>query len=345
MLWFIGLGVSGIKSISEDIRKVIEDSDIVYLESFTSPISKSHEEKIKSLVRGDFKIAKRWFVEDGQEILRNAQTKKISLLSYGDPYIATTHIELRTRAEIEKIETRTIHSSSVLTSLVGESGLQYYKIGRIATIMNDEKSLLTPYNIIYKNLLQGNHSILLLEYNQDQDFFLDPKNAIGRLLDVEKEQRRNVLSDETYAIITSRIGFDSQKIISGKFSSLIKTDFGEPPHSIIITGKLHFTESDAVNVLTKCLDKPIDNSSKIRKISVQMIKKYVPMVKDALEEIEPHYKNSAEFKDVIENAKLYIKDSEIFLEQGKDELAILSIGYADGLVDSLRIAKGLDPKM
>ena len=105
MLWFIGLGVSGIKSISEDIRKVIEDSDIVYLESFTSPISKSHEEKIKSLVRGDFKIAKRWFVEDGQEILRNAQTKKISLLSYGDPYIATTHIELRTRAEIENIET------------------------------------------------------------------------------------------------------------------------------------------------------------------------------------------------------------------------------------------------
>ena len=76
-----------------------------------------------------------------------------------------------------------------------------------------------------------------------------------------------------------------------------------------------------------------------------MIKKYVPMVKDALEEIEPHYKNSTEFKDVIENAKLYIKDSEIFLEQGKDELAILSIGYADGLVDSLRIAKGLDPKM
>ena len=56
MLWFIGLGVSGIKSISEDIRKVIEDSDIVYLESFTSPISKSHEEKIKSLVRAILKL-------------------------------------------------------------------------------------------------------------------------------------------------------------------------------------------------------------------------------------------------------------------------------------------------
>ena len=48
---------------------------------------------------------------------------------------------------------------------------------------------------------------------------------------------------------------------------------------------------------------------------------------------------------MLENAELYIQDAEKFLEQGKDEVAILSIGYADGLVDSLRIAKGLEPKM
>ena len=41
---------------------------------------------------------------------------------------------------------------------------------------------------------------------------------------------------------------------------------------------------------------------------------------------------------------MYIKDAEIFFEQGKDELAILSIGYADGLVDALRIAKGIEPE-
>ena len=45
------------------------------------------------------------------------------------------------------------------------------------------------------------------------------------------------------------------------------------------------------------------------------------------------------------NAKLYIDDAENFLKEGKKEYAVLSIGYADGLVDALRIAKGLDPKM
>ena len=52
-----------------------------------------------------------------------------------------------------------------------------------------------------------------------------------------------------------------------------------------------------------------------------------------------------EFETILENAELYIRDAEKFLEDGQDEVSILSIGYADGLVDALRLAKGFDPKM
>ena len=345
MLWFVGLGISGTKSIPIEVVKIIQEADFVYLEAFTSPISQMHEEEIKSMVNGTFKIAKRWLVEDGQEILKAAKNSTVILLSYGDPYVATTHIELRTRAKLENIETNTIHSASAVTSMIGEAGLQFYKVGRVVTIMNEKKSTITPYTNIFKNLTQGLHSIILLEYNHDKKYFLDPKNAILDLLDIEKEQKRTVLSDDTFAIIASRIGFETQKIISGKFSNLLKIDFGEPPHSIIIPGKLHFTESDAINVLTECLDKPSDNSARIKSISVQMIERYVPMVRKALEEIKPLYGESKEFREVFENAKLYIDDAENFLKQGKDENAVLSIGYADGLVDALRMAKGREPKI
>jgi len=101
MLWFVGLGISGGESIPVEVVKVIQNADMVYLESFTSPIYKHNEEKIKSLTSGNFKIAKRWLVEDGQEILRTAKVSNVVLLSYGDPYIATTHIELRTRAKLD----------------------------------------------------------------------------------------------------------------------------------------------------------------------------------------------------------------------------------------------------
>jgi len=345
MLWFVGLGISGTRSIPIEVVKIIQEADFVYLEAFTSPISKQHEDEIKNMVNGSFKIAKRWLVEDGQEILKASKSSIVVLLSYGDPYIATTHIELRTRAKLENIETKTIHSASVITSMIGEAGLQFYKVGRVVTIMNEKKSTITPYTAIFKNLTQGLHSVILLEYNQDEKYFLDPKHAISNLLDVEKEQKRSVLNNDTFAIIASRIGFKTQKIISGKFSNLLKVDFGEPPHSIIITGKLHFTESDAINVLTECLDKPSDNSTRIKSTSVQMIEKYVPMVRKALEEIRPLYNDSKEFQEIFDNAKLYIDDAENFLKQGKDENAVLSIGYADGLVDALRIAKGIDPKI
>ncbi len=345
MLWFVGLGISGFKSIPNEALDILSKADIVYLEQFTSPIGESDLVKIKNVTKGEFKPAKRWLVEDGNEILQNAKKKKVVLLSYGDPYIATTHIELRTRAIEEEIKTFSIHASSSLTSMIGECGLHFYKVGRIATIMSETKSLTTPYYIIYKNIIEGNHTILLLEYNQDKDFFLDPKDALNALLETEKGQKRNVIDLSTYVIVASRIGFKDQTIISGKISSLKKRDFGKPPHTVIVPGRLHFTESDALKILGECIDEPFDNSEKTKKISVQMMKKYVPMVREALEEVEPYYKDQKEFQIILENAELYILDAEKFLEDGQDEVAILSIGYADGLVDALRLAKGMDPKM
>ena len=344
MLWFIGLGVSGFKSIPNEALDVLSKADIVYLEQFTSPISKSDLTKIKNATKGEFKPAKRWLVEDGKEILKNSKKKKVALLSYGDPYIATTHIELRARAIEEKIKTYSIHAASSLTSMIGECGLHFYKGGRIATIMS-EMQLTTPYYVIYKNIIEGNHTVLLLEYNQNKDFFLEPNDALKGLLETEKGQIRNVISTSTYVIVASRIGFKDQSIISGKISSLKKIDFGKPPHTIIIPGRMHFTESDALKMFGQCIDEPIDNSDKVKKISKQMMEKYVPMVRDALKEVEPMYKGQKEYKVILENAELYVQDAEKFLEDGQDEVAILSIGYADGLVDALRLAKGLDPKM
>lgn len=345
MLWIAGLGISGIESISIETQKLLKNADMVYLEQFTSPVTKLESNKIRKLVKGEFKIAKRWMVEDGKEILKNSKKKKVVLLTYGDPYIATTHIELRTRAIQEKIKTKTIHAASSITALVGECGLHYYKVGRIVTVMKDPKTLTTPYYVTYSNALAGNHTVLLLEYNQDEEFFLEPVNALSYLLSTEKEQKRKIILPSTFVIIASRIGFKNQAITAGKISNLIKKNFGKPPHTIIIPGQLHFTESDALKVFVNCIDTPFDNSKNIKKISEQMLEKYVPMIRKAVEEIAPHYKNSKEFQEVLENAELYIQDAEKFLEQGKDEVAVLSIGYADGLVDALRIAKGLNPKM
>jgi len=81
MLWFVGLGISGAKSIPLEAQEVLAKADIVYLEQFTSPIGKSDLSKIKKMTNGEFRPAKRWLVEDGNEILKNSKRKKVILLS------------------------------------------------------------------------------------------------------------------------------------------------------------------------------------------------------------------------------------------------------------------------
>ncbi|RNJ79438.1 MAG: diphthine synthase [Nitrosopumilus sp. B06] len=340
MLWFMGLGVSGFDSISVRGAELLARADAIYLEQFTSPVPKDDISRIKEIAGGKLILAKRWQVEDGKEILDSAKNGETVLLSYGDPYIATTHIELRSRAITQGITTSTIHAPSALTAIVGECGLHFYKVGRVATIMGGE-SFSTPYYTTYKNMVQGGHTILLLEYDQEREFFLDPKDALTGLLEAEKGQARNVIGQSTYCIIASRIGSADQKITAGMISSIVKTDFGGPPHTVIIPGSLHFTESDALDASCVCIDSPTGNT--VEKISAQMIAKYVPMVREALNEARTTH--AGRHDEILENAELYIRDAEKFLADGQDEVAVLSIGYADGLIDALRMADGLEPKM
>ncbi|MFI5416302.1 MAG: DUF357 domain-containing protein, partial [Nitrososphaerales archaeon] len=236
-----------------------------------------------------------------------------------------------------------IHGASAITSLIGECGLHHYKVGRPVTIMRESPSLSTVYYTIYENMIKGSHSLLILEYDNSSNFFLDPKDALTSLLKSEDGERRNVIDQSTFAIVASRVGSKSQGIISGKLSTLLKTDFGKPPHTIIIPGRLHFTEQDAIKIFSKCLDEPFDNSSKIQKISDQMLSKYIPKARKALEQVVSMFKDDKGLKSVIENAQLYIDDAEKFQKEGKEELAVLSIGYAEGLMDALRLSKGIDP--
>ena len=76
MLWFVGLGISGFKSLPNQALKILEHADVVYLEQFTSPIENDDLAQIENATRGEFKIAKRWFVEDGKEIIEKSKNKK-----------------------------------------------------------------------------------------------------------------------------------------------------------------------------------------------------------------------------------------------------------------------------
>jgi diphthine synthase len=353
MLRFIGLGINGYKSISIHVLEILMKCDAIYLERFSAFVSDDELNGLRSLT--DFKMnilaAERWFVEDGRDILEQARTGDLALLTYGDPFIATTLIELYVRAVKNSIKVDVIHAASGITSLIGEAGLHLYKFGRIITIMSESQSTVSVYNTIFENLLAGNHTLILTEYNNEhrKPFFLNPNSAFKALLQTEKDFRYKVFFKDTFAIVASRIGMPDQKIISGRIGSLNGINFGQGPHSIIITGALHFTEVEALMTLTQNLDEPLDNTANMQNLSANMIARYAPKARQALSNIKHNSRKDnakscdrADF-EVLDNAECYIDDAERFLRQGKPELAVLSIGYAEGLIDATRLKKGVDP--
>lgn len=355
MLWFVGLGIDGYLGLSLYAINTLKNCKKLFVERFTSEISDDDLVHIQALVDdGGIEIisVKRWVVEDGRMILEEAKHKDIALLSYGDPLIATTHSELFLRAKKNSVDMKVIHAASGLTSVVGESGLHFYKCGRSVTMMSDSQSAISVYNVIHDNLLAGNHTLILTEYAEKEagtPFFLDPVYALEFLLDVENDLKYGILNQDTFVIVASRIGTNEKNIISGKIRSLVKLNFGPGPHSMIITGRLHFMEEECITYLTDNLDKPSDNTLKVYQLSVKMIERYVPKAKLALKNLKKIVEGDTDtihnkgILESLDSAEHYIYDAERFMGQGKLELAVLSIGYAEGLIDASRYQKGVNP--
>ncbi len=61
-----------------------------------------------------------------------------------------------------------------------------------------------------------------------------------------------------------------------------------------------------------------------------LVPRYVEKAKKALEAARGSLKQG--YDELFENSELYVRDAESFLADGQDELAMLSIGYAEGLI-------------
>ena len=232
----IGLGLST-KSISAQALETIKSSDKVYLEEYTVDFPYNIKD-LKKQLKTEITPLNRENTEN-ESILSQAKSKNISLLVYGNPLSATTHIQLIIACKKQKIKYKIIHSESILTA-IAESGLQLYKFGKTASMPDwkEHKSKPTSwFDIILNNQKIKAHTLLLT------DIGLTSKQAIEQLTQTAK-QTNNPLNK---IIICEQLGHNS-KIYYNTLSKL-KTKTIKLPFCIIIPSELHFIEEEALEVL------------------------------------------------------------------------------------------------
>ncbi len=246
MIFFIGLGI-GERGISLEGIARANECGVLYLEGYTSflpPVDELERQIGKKIIP----LSRREIEETGV-LFDEAKSKKVGLLVGGDPMCATTHQELFMRAKKEGIAAVVVHSSSIF-SAVGACGLQLYKFGRTASVPYPEKNFFpeSPYVALRGNLSAGLHTLLLLDVKSEEGRYMSANEGMQVLLQIEEKRREGIFTERTGVVVLARLGWEGQKIAFGSVSSLLKRDFGEPPHAIVVPGKLHFVEEEALNL-------------------------------------------------------------------------------------------------
>lgn len=208
-------------------------------------------------------IADREMVEmEADTILEGAADHDVAFLVVGDPYGATTHTDLELRAVSQRIPVKVIHNASIMNA-VGAAGLQLYRYGEAVSIVFFTETWRPDsfYDKILSNRKAGLHTLCLLDIKVKEPSleslargkkvyepprFMTINTAIEQLLEIEEKRKENAYNAQTMCVGIARIGSDTQKIVAGPMVNLLDINFGEPLHSLVISGDMHPLEEEAL---------------------------------------------------------------------------------------------------
>ena len=250
-LVFVGLGLHDERSITLRGMDAIRQADVVFAESYTSILSEGSLSRLESATGKMIQLLDRTAVEDGKTILDACKSSRVVLLVVGDPMMATTHVDLRLRAEMQSGSTEVVHGVSVLTAVPGSLGLQHYKFGRTTSLPFPQEgySPTSPYDTIAENLSRGLHTLVLLDIDAENSKYMTANEGLHLLQDMERRTSKLIITEATLVCVVARAGSPEACVRAGRISGLVNMDFGPTPHSIVIPGRLHFMEEEALRTL------------------------------------------------------------------------------------------------
>jgi diphthine synthase len=251
-LVFVGLGLHDEMGISLRGLEETRSADSVFMELYTSLLPDFSMKHFEEICGKKVQILSRRDIEedDGERVLYAAGRGGVVFLVPGDPLIATTHVALRVEAEKRGIKTFVVNGASILSAVIGLSGLQNYKFGKTVTIpFSDGSPSETPYEVILENSGRGLHTLCLLDIRAGEKRYMSIHEALTLLLEVEVKRREGAVVDATLSVGVARAGSIDAQVKAASVRDLLDYDFGKPPHAVIIPGRLHFTEAEALVVL------------------------------------------------------------------------------------------------
>ncbi len=274
VLYLIGLGLCNEKDITVRGLDYIKQSDYVYMEYYTSILgidsSKLEEYYGKKIILADREMIE---IDFDKEILEKAKSSKVSLLVVGDPFSATTHIDLYLRCVHEGVKVEVVNNASILNS-IGITGLSLYRFGETVSIpfFTEKWRPYSFYDKICRNYKNDLHTLILLDIKvkeiseenlakgkkiYEKPRFMTVNQALDELLEASEKsetiiENKGLINEDNLCYGVARIGSENQIVKAGKIKDIIKFDFGKPLHSVVLCAKtLSSIEKEVVEFYSK----------------------------------------------------------------------------------------------
>lgn len=265
VLYIIGLGMGTEEDITLRGLNAVKSCTRVYLEAYTSILCVG-KEKLEALYGKEVTLASREMVEsESDTILENADKDNVAMLVVGDPVCATTHTDIMIRARELNIPIRLIHNASVMGA-AGACGLHLYNYGATVSVpfYTEGWRPRSFWDKVAYNRKGGMHTLALLDIKtREPDFealakgrkvylpprFMTVNTALEQMLEAsdEKGDVEGNYNADTLCVGMARLGQDDQCIKVGSIEELIKEDFGEPLHCLVVCADdVHELEMEAM---------------------------------------------------------------------------------------------------
>lgn len=234
-LTLVGTGVAFDLTLSG--IEALKKCDGAFIETYTNPIDEESIRKLEGIIGKPISRLGRERLESPY-LADLAKSAEICLLASGDPLTATTHITLVMDAKERGVEVRIIHNSSIHSVAPARAGLQIYRFGKTASLVNPRPNYkpTSSLDIIRKNQERDLHTLVLLDTEPSP---MEAKAALEMLSEFES------------AVVLSRVGHEDEKITYGKISELKNKGLGRPPFTVLVPAKPHPVERDFLDSLTE----------------------------------------------------------------------------------------------
>lgn len=260
VLYLVGLGLGDEKDITVKGLEIVKNCSKIFLEAYTSILSVG-KERLEEFYGKEITLAHRDTVESDADIfLQPAKTEDVALLVVGDPFGATTHTDLISRANEIGVQIKVVHNASIMNA-VGCCGLQLYTFGQTVSMVFFEENWRPDsfYDKIAVNKNAGLHTLCLLDIKMREQTvenllkgnkiyqpprFMTINQCISQMLEVEEKKKGGILTEDTLVCGLSRVGQETQLIVTGTMKELLNVDFGDPLHCVVIPGPMHPMEEE-----------------------------------------------------------------------------------------------------